>query len=75
MDTLRRLLVRAIDILSPSVEEVAERLGLSSSALRRYRDGSREVPPRLARKLARLMRRRAEQLERLAARLDEENDR
>ncbi len=72
MDALRRLVARAIRALTPSVEEVAEKLELSSSALRRYRGGSRGVPPSVARKLALLMRQRAKELERLAARLEEE---
>ena len=49
---------------------LAEALDISSSALRRYCGRSRVAPPRLARRIARLLRARARELDRQAARLE-----
>ncbi len=70
MTTLRRLIARGLEAVTPTVEEIAKQLALSSSALRRYRLGNRTPPAKLVRSLARLLRARAEQLKRLAAQLD-----
>ncbi len=71
MTTLRRLIARGLEAVTPTVEDIAKQLALSSSALRRYRLGNRTPPAKLVRSLARLLRARATQLERLAARLDQ----
>lgn len=69
--TLRCLIARALNAVAPAVEDIAKQLALSSSALRRYRLGNRTPPAKLVRSLARLLRARAEELERLAAQLDQ----
>ncbi len=71
---MRNLLIRALRELTPTQEQVARDLKLSSSALRRYRDGSRGVPRELLGPLAKLMRRRARRLEELATKLEEASD-
>ena len=68
---LRVLLARALEALTPTVEDVADELRVSSSALRRYRLGDRTVPADLLRRLGRLMRRRVRRLEDLAARIED----
>lgn len=55
-----------------TVETLAERLDLSTSALRRYRGGSRGVSPTLLTDLAKAMRKQAKALEAMADRLDDE---
>ncbi len=55
-----------------TVETLAERLDLSTSALRRYRQGTRGVPPALLTRLAKAMRKQAKVLEAMANRLDNE---
>lgn len=71
MTRLRRLLTKAIGTATPSMEALAERLQLSSSALRRYRLGDRTPSPAVGRALARELRRQARVLERLAHQLEE----
>jgi transcriptional regulator with XRE-family HTH domain len=70
MTALRRLIVKALKIVTPTVEECAEELGLSTSALRRYRLGNRQPSPALALKMAALLRRRTEAMVRLADQLE-----
>ena len=70
MSTLRRLIVKALRIATPTVEECAEELGLSTSALRRYRLGNRQPSPTLAHQMAALLRRRAAAMVRLADQLE-----
>ncbi len=71
MTSLRRLIIRALDTATPSVEVIAERLGLSTSALRRYRLGNREPSPDTVRRLASELRRQARELEVMADRLEQ----
>ncbi len=52
-------------------DEVATKLGLSTSTLRRYRDGSRGIPSTVVRRLSGVLRHHAKRLNRLADRLDE----
>ena len=70
MPTLRDLVPNAIKATSPSLESLAARLGLSSSALRRYRLGNREPSVDTVQSLAVEMRRQASHLLRLAERLE-----
>jgi transcriptional regulator with XRE-family HTH domain len=70
MPRLRHLVQRALRAASPSIEQLAEQLGYSTSALRRWRLGNREVSPEVAERLAQLLRRQARALERVAAELD-----
>ena len=55
-----------------TVETLAERLDLSTSALRRYRQGTRGVSFALLTDLAKAMRKQAKALEAMANRLDDE---
>jgi transcriptional regulator with XRE-family HTH domain len=70
MATLRRLIGEAIETATPTVEDCAAALGLSSSALRRYRLGDRVPSADLVTRLARLLRRRAAVMVRLATELE-----
>jgi transcriptional regulator with XRE-family HTH domain len=70
MTALRHLIGKALEKATPSVEEVAAELRLSSSALRRYRLGNRTPPAALVRHLAGLLRRRAAVMVRLATELE-----
>lgn len=70
MTALGRLIGKALEAATPTVEECARDLGLSSSALRRYRLGNRIPTTDLVRKLAALLRRRAAGMVRLADQLD-----
>ncbi|MGH7498601.1 MAG: helix-turn-helix domain-containing protein [Gemmatimonadales bacterium] len=70
MPRLRDLVRRALQAASPSLEQLADQLGCSTSALRRWRLGDREVSPEVAERLAQLLRRQARTLERVATELD-----
>lgn len=70
MDAHRRLVRQAIREVTLSVETLAARLRLSSSALRKYRQGERGVPPALLTALARALRTHARQLVPLADKLE-----
>jgi transcriptional regulator with XRE-family HTH domain len=74
MRSLRLLFTQALRLASPSVEQLAARLGVSTSAVRRWRLGNRNVPPAAAAKLAKVLRRQARGLERVAAELDRITD-
>lgn len=71
MTALSRLVIGAILAASPSVESLAERLGLSTSALRRYRLGNREPSAGTVQRLASELRRQAADLVELAERLEQ----
>lgn len=70
MAALNRLVIDAIRAASPSVESLAERLGLSTSALRRYRLGNREPSSETVQRLATELRRQSADLVELAERLE-----
>ena len=70
MTALRRLIAKALGAAAPTVEDCARELGLSSSALRRYRLGNRTPTAALVHQLAALLRRRAAAMVRLAAQLE-----
>jgi transcriptional regulator with XRE-family HTH domain len=70
MTALRRLIGKALEAATPTVEECAAELGLSSSALRRYRLGDRTPTTTLVKRLAGLLRRRAAVMVRLATELE-----
>jgi transcriptional regulator with XRE-family HTH domain len=74
MRSLRLFFIRALRLASPSVEQLAAGLGVSTSAVRRWRLGDRNVPPEAAATLAKLLRRQARELERVAAELDRFTD-
>jgi len=66
----RRLVRLALRAASPSIEELAGVLHVSSTALRKYRQGTRGVPGLLLVKLARTLRQQARRLTRLAEALE-----
>ncbi len=72
MTKRQQLVSRSIRLVTMTVETLAERLDLSTSALRRYRGGSRGVTPALLTDLANALRRQAKGLEAMADRLDDE---
>ena len=76
-DTMRRLrllFTRALRLATPSIEQIAAGLNVSTSAVRRWRLGNRNVSPEVTAKLAKLLRRQARNLERVAAELDRFTD-
>jgi hypothetical protein len=70
MSRLQTLVQRALKAASPTIEQLAAQLECSTSALRRWRLGNREVSPEVAGRLAKLLRRQARVLDRVAAELD-----
>jgi len=58
----RRALDEAIRSANLTVKSMATALGVSQSALRRYRQGSRPIPPKLLKSVASLLRYQAERL-------------
>lgn len=61
---------RLLGVFQAGLEEVGAELGLSSSALRRYRLGDRTPDPATALRLARALRAYARRLDRSARRLE-----
>ena len=72
MKRARTLVVEALTAGLPGLDELAVRLRLSSSALRRYRLGNRTPSPAVLRALAEELRRQGKRLERLAYNLEAE---
>ena len=70
MRSLRLLFIRALRLATPSIEDIAADLGVSTSAVRRWRLGDRNVPLKAAGALAKLLRRQARDLEQVATELD-----
>jgi transposase-like protein len=68
--SLRAAVAKAVQLFSPSLEDLAGELGVSTSALRRWRDGSRQVPSELSSALAATLRSHAWKLEQQAQVLD-----
>jgi transcriptional regulator with XRE-family HTH domain len=66
----RRALDASIRSANLTVKSIAGALGVSQSALRRYRQGSRPVPPKLLKAVAALLRYQAERLTLKATALD-----
>ena len=61
-EQLRRQFNRAADLLTGSLEGVARGIGCARRTFFAYRSGYRRVTPKAARALARLLRRRADEL-------------
>jgi transcriptional regulator with XRE-family HTH domain len=72
MSRARQLFIDALRTATPSVEMIAARLGLSTSALRRYRLGNRTPSPGVLRRFAQVLKAQARALEKFAHQLDEE---
>jgi transcriptional regulator with XRE-family HTH domain len=68
---LQRLVLEALEAATPSMEVLADRLRLSTSALRRYRLGNRTPSPEIVRAMVGELRGQAQSLERLAEQLEE----
>ena len=73
MQSLRVLVSEAMRAAGPSLDALAGRLGLSSSALRYYRLGRRLPSPETVDRIARELRRQAAQMQRLAEQLEHGN--
>ncbi len=67
-----RLVTKAIGLVTMTVEALADKLDVSTTTLRKYRQGTRGVSPALFTKLATALRRHARALEAMADRLDDE---
>jgi len=72
MARARQIFGNALRSATPSVEIIAARLGLSTSALRRYRLGDRAPSPSVLRALAGVLQAQARALEKSAHQLYEE---
>ena len=72
MHRANRLIADALKEAVVAMEELARRAGLSSSALRRYRQGNRTPSSRVLRRVARELRSQGKRLERLARNLERE---
>lgn len=70
MTAPRELVRRALRVATPSMEDLAARLRLSTSALRRYRLGSRTPGSTVLRRLAAVLRERAAVMVRIARELE-----
>ena len=70
MSSAGRLVTKALEAATVSLEGLAKRAGLSSSAFRRYRYGDRTPSPEVLRRLAGQLRQQAKRLQRLAKALD-----
>jgi transcriptional regulator with XRE-family HTH domain len=70
MPMIRTQVQRLLGVFQAGLEEVGAKVGLSSSALRRYRLGGRTPDPMTALRLARALRAHARRLDQLARRLE-----
>ena len=68
----RQRIAEALTAAAPGLEELARRLGLSSSALRRYRLGDRRPSSGVLAQVAIVLREQAKDLLRLAKELETE---
>ena len=68
------MFARALELTTPTLKQLAKELGVKHDILRRYRIADRQPTPDLARRLAKVMRKRAQKLEREAARLENAAD-
>ena len=69
--TVRRMLVKILDTVSPNLREIAREIGVSYGSLRAYRLGTRTPSPRVMRALIAAIRRRSVSLAKLATELEE----
>jgi len=67
-----RLVTKAIALATMTVETLADKLDVSTTALRKYRQGTRGVSPTLLTTIAIQLRSHAKALEVMADRLDNE---
>ena len=70
MRKLNRIIARALDKTAVSQRQLSEEAGYHSSTFPRYKVGARGATPSAARAFARVLRRRAEILLKLADQLD-----
>lgn len=68
--TERRMLVNLLDVATPSLREIARDAGITYHAIRRYREGQRTPSPKVLRALLAAVRKRSEQLAKLADELE-----
>ena len=69
---LRHLLTRALMAATPTLRDIAERVGVSYHTTRSWARGSRTPSPELRLKLARVLRKQATDLQKLAQRIERE---
>ena len=72
MKRANRLVAGTLKAAAVTIEELARRTGLSTSALRKYRVGWRTPSPNVLGRLSREIRRQSKRLERLARDLETE---
>jgi transcriptional regulator with XRE-family HTH domain len=65
------MIAKALDTMTPTLRDVAGRIGATYGAVRSYRLGSRTPPPATVRKLAAALRAQGVELLRIAKQLDE----
>ena len=66
MTSVQRRFAAALKSLTPTMEEVGRWLGMSTSALRRYRLGDRSISPAVIDGLVKLLRKQARKLGHIA---------
>lgn len=64
------MLRRALQLVTPSLRDIAREIGMSYGAVRQYRLGERTPAPAVLHRLAQALRRRAAQLAALAENLE-----
>ena len=64
------MVAKAIEAATPTLRDVASRIGVSYGTIRAYKIGERNAPPAVMRRLASALRHQAAQLETAADRLE-----
>jgi predicted transcriptional regulator len=70
MTSIQSRFAAALKSLTPTMEDVGRWLGMSTSALRRYRLGNRGISPAVVSGLVKLLRKQARTLDRIASDLE-----
>ena len=69
-ERLNKAMNRVLDLAPMSITKLAEEAGLHHITLRRWRMGSRSVSPDAALKVAKVLKRRSKELDKLARQLE-----
>jgi transcriptional regulator with XRE-family HTH domain len=67
---VRRMLVKILDTVTPSLRDLAHKVGVSYGAMRQYRLGTRTPSPKVLRALIAALRKHSGQVARLADELE-----
>jgi transcriptional regulator with XRE-family HTH domain len=70
MDSIRTVVAQVLNVLAPPLRQIAAELGVSASALRRYRLENRTPDAEVVARLVGVLRRRGRAMESLADRLE-----